>query len=187
MVWPARDIPLAWIICLGVNMTKTLVLFGAVTSQGHTRQVVDEALQGIPHTFVDLGAKRIGYFDPEFKNQGDDFLAVAQLLASHDRIIFATPIYWYAMSGPMKVFFDRLTDLTSHHKELGKSLAGKQVFLVVTGASAHLPPGFEFPFEHTSAFFKMTYGGCLFMHTGNHPECLDKNPENMNYFKKLLV
>ena len=35
-------------------------------------------------------------------------------------IIFVTPVYWYAMSGRMKVFFDRWTDLLKIDKDTGR-------------------------------------------------------------------
>lgn len=167
-------------------MKKTLVLYGAASPQGHTRRILDEVLPKDAYTLMDVGAHKIGYFDPEFQNQGDDFLAIAQQMVDHDRLIFATPIYWYAMSAPLKVLFDRFTDLTSQYKDLGKSLSGKDVYLVVTGASGDMPPGFEFPFEHTSKFFDMNYKGCLFVHTGNHADRLAENPKAIEAFKKLL-
>jgi len=32
-------------------------------------------------------------------------------VSAHDQVIFATPIYWYAVSPAMKVFLDRFSDL----------------------------------------------------------------------------
>jgi multimeric flavodoxin WrbA len=74
-----------------------------------------------------------------------------------ETIIFATPVYWYAMSGLMKVFFDRFTELLSTHKPLGKALKGKKIYLISTGSESELPPGFETPFKLTSEYFEMNY------------------------------
>ena len=32
------------------------------------------------------------------------------IIEKYDTLIFATPVYWYSMSGIMKVFFDRKND-----------------------------------------------------------------------------
>ena len=37
---------------------------------------------------------------------------------AHDQIIFATPIYWYAVSPAMKVFLDRLSALPGGRLEV---------------------------------------------------------------------
>ena len=81
-------------------------------------------------------------------------------------IVFATPVYWYAMSAPLKIFFDRLTDMTENLKALGKSLAGKPVWIIATGTEEILPEGFEVPFARTAEYFGMIYRGCAYLHTG---------------------
>ena len=50
----------------------------------------------------------------------------------------------------MKVFFDRLTDLVTFKKEVGRSLEGKSTYLISAGGEAQLPEGFEVPFTRTS-------------------------------------
>lgn len=49
-----------------------------------------------------------------------------QILDKYETLILATPVYWYSMSGIMKVFFDRLTDLLTIEKEFGRKLRGKK-------------------------------------------------------------
>ena len=52
-------------------------------------------------------------------------------MVQYEQIIFATPIYWYAMSAQLKTFFDRMTDLLTIHKPLGRQLRkGKKMFLI---------------------------------------------------------
>lgn len=74
-----------------------------------------------------------------------------------DNIIFATPVYWYAMSGRLKTFFDRLTDLLYTHKSIGKGLKAKKTYLIACGSDPELPEGFEVPFRRTSDYFEMSF------------------------------
>ena len=48
--------------------------------------------------------------DLVFGGADDDFLGVAEAMVDAEAILFATPVYWYSMSGRLKRFFDRLTD-----------------------------------------------------------------------------
>jgi hypothetical protein len=70
------------------------------------------------------------------------------------------------MSAPLKIFFDRFTDLTENLKPHGKALAGKPVWLIATGTEAELPEGFEVPFRRTAEYFAMRYCGGFYLHTG---------------------
>lgn len=89
--------------------------------------------------------------------EDDDFMQVVELLLQHQQLVFATPVYWYAMSGVLKVFFDRLTDLVTTQKAIGRKMKGKQTFLLALGAEEKLPLGFEEPFRLTSKYFGMEF------------------------------
>lgn len=69
----------------------------------------------------------------------DDFGRVTEAMTAHTRILFATPVYWYSMSGRMKVLFDRLTDLITVRKDIGRRLKGRTVFLLACGTDPTLP------------------------------------------------
>jgi len=71
--------------------------------------------------------------------------------------ILATPVYWYTMSAQMKVFIDRLTDLITLRKDLGRMLHGKSLAVIASGSDACLPEGFEFPFRLTCEYLRMKY------------------------------
>lgn len=65
----------------------------------------------------------------------DDFNKLGEKVLSADGLVFATPTYWYAPSGLMKNFIDRLTSMENMiFHEPGKSLLeGKVVGFVVVG------------------------------------------------------
>ena len=88
-----------------------MILLGSSNSKGDTF-IVSEYLSGKTNfPIIDLKSKLIKPFDYEFENSDDDFLPLIKNIVSHYQIIiFATPVYWYTMSGTMKIFFDRLSD-----------------------------------------------------------------------------
>lgn len=60
-----------------------------------------------------------------------------QHMLSHDVFVFATPLYWYGMSGPMKDFFDRWSQyLRDERFNLKDELAKKKAYVVITGGSS---------------------------------------------------
>jgi len=64
----------------------------------------------------------------------DDFPKLARKVLEADAIIFASPIYWYMVSGVMKNFIDRLTCFENMIHHTGRSLLeGKVVAFIVTG------------------------------------------------------
>ena len=99
----------------------------------------------------------ISPFDYEHKNKDDDFLALAKQLLNYEHLIFATPMYWYSMSGQMKVFFDRLSDLMTIEKNLGRQLRGKTCSVLATGSDKEPPACFEQPFVLSADYLGMTY------------------------------
>lgn len=140
--------------------SKTVIILGSSRSKGETFQMVDY-LRGRVHTdFIDLLDKNIGPFDYEFKNQGDDFLpTIRSILDQYDTLIFATPVYWYSMSGIMKDFFDRISDLLKIEKDTGRKFRGKNMAMLCCSAADDLVAGFNMPFVESAHYLGMNYLG----------------------------
>ena len=92
----------------------------------------------------------------------DQFSDVIDLLLNYNTIVFATPVYWYSMSSVLKTFMDRLTDLVTINKAIGRKLKGKSLKVMAIGTDAELPAGFEVPFKSTAKYFDMIFDGCLY-------------------------
>jgi multimeric flavodoxin WrbA len=148
---------------------KPLVILGSARPDGETRRAVDLAFPSGTAELAILQNFAIGGYDYQHFNAADAFGGIARQMARAEKIIFATPVYWYAMSAPMKIFFDRLTDLTENLKQQGKALAGKPVWVIATGTEELLPEGFEVPFARTAGYFSMAYRGCAYLYTGADP------------------
>jgi len=147
---------------------KILVVLGSARGQSDTEKLLHILLNDVVYTRLDLLDYNLApYTYNGSYPEDDDFLKVADALLQHDTIIWATPIYWYAMSGLLKTCFDRLTDLVTIRKELGRKLKGKNTFLVAVGTDAELPEGFVMPFKSTAAYLNMHFGDYFYVATSN--------------------
>jgi hypothetical protein len=113
---------------------------------------------------IDLLHLRIEPFRYGGTAERDDFPTVVDRLCACPTLIFATPVYWYAMSGLMKNLFDRFTDLLGRGEAgaRGRALEGRRTWLLATGTDPELPDGFEIPFESSSAYLGMAWQGACY-------------------------
>lgn len=91
---------------------KKVIILGSSSKNGETKKVVTELMRISNWELIDLNDYKISHFDYQHLNRNDDFISLMKRITeNYDVLIFATPVYWYSMSGIMKVFFDRITDL----------------------------------------------------------------------------
>lgn len=160
---------------------RKVIIFGSSRSDGETRKVVDELIKISGWEMIDLNDYRISYYDYEHKNLDDDYLPLMRkIIVNYDVLIFATPVYWYSMSGIMKVFFDRITDLLDEEKDLGRKLRGKSMAAISCSVGDNLSENFWIPFRETARYLGMNYLGDI--HT---IESKDES-ENLNNFVKMI-
>ncbi|CAN5913586.1 flavodoxin family protein [soil metagenome] len=160
-----------------------LVLLGSARKNSDNLQLIENLFDPQEIHLLDLLDHQVypynytGTYPPD-----DAFPALTTELLQHQALVFATPVYWYAMSGLLKTFFDRLTDLVTIQKKTGRKLQGKKTFLLANGAEAVLPDGFEVPFRSTSAYFGMSFIGTLYHRTGKKEQL----PPDASHFRELL-
>ncbi len=153
-----------------------LIILGSSRSVGDTFQVVQGIIQEKHVPVVDLRQFNISYFDYDQSNLNDDFIPLAEKMIKHNPIILATPVYWYSMSAIMKTFLDRWSDLLGFRKDLGRRLAGKDLYVIASYAG-ELPKGFEDPFSQTCHYLDMHYKGCFYFYNGEKQDLKEKNLE----------
>lgn len=140
--------------------SKGVIIQGSSRSNGNTNKIVSFIQKETSFDIIDLKSKQIGGFDYDFKNKDDDFLPLmVEIVNTYDTIIFATPVYWYSMSGLMKNFFDRITDCLKIEKEIEKKLRGKAMGMISCGSDSELRKGFEMPFVESANYLGMHYLG----------------------------
>jgi len=143
-------------------LKKGVIIQASARSQGDTSKIVRIIKSQTQFDVVDLRTKEINHFDYEFKNKNDDFnLLFKEIAENYDVILFATPIYWYTMSGILKVFLDRISDFLFHEKEFGRMLRDKQMGIVSCGSDSEIFEGFEMPFVQSANYLGMDYLGHL--------------------------
>ena len=140
-----------------------LIILGSARKNSDTQKLIELVFDDKEYNLIDLLDYSITHYNyGEEYPTTDEFLTIIEQMLNHDTIVFATPVYWYSMSSYMKVFFDRLTDIVSSQKHLGRKLKGKKVALLTVSNSDALPQGFEVPFRDTASYLDMKYLGCFF-------------------------
>jgi len=141
---------------------KTVIIAGSARQDGDTQKMVTSLSAQSGWDIVDLNEYKIGFFDYHHQNKSDDYLPLMQnLIQNYEVFVFATPVYWYSMSAVMKVFFDRLTDLITTEKDLGRTLRGKKMAVITSSDGDHLGDDFWLPFTHTARYLGIEYLGNL--------------------------
>lgn len=163
---------------------QVLVISASPHSGGETAKAVAALIDGTDAAHIDLMDYKISHYDYGHANAVDDFVAVSARMLTATDIVFATPVYWYAMSGPMKVFFDRLSDLITIRKDEGRALKGRRVWLLANGAEAELPEGFTVPFRRTAEYFDMDYKGHHYLYTHKDDALKQQTWSALNAFKQ---
>ncbi|WP_395043475.1 flavodoxin family protein [Flavobacterium sp.] len=139
---------------------KKVIIVGSSRNNGNTTNIVDAISSQCNFDVINLKDYQISYYDYESKNRNDDFLPLMKsIIEKYDTLIFATPIYWYSMSGIMKVFFDRFSDLIRIEKETGRQLRGKKVAVFSNSHDDEIDYDFYTPFRKSAEYLGMEYLG----------------------------
>ena len=150
-------------------MRPAVALFASSRRHGNTGQLMDWVAGALKIEVIDLGRQTMSAFDYEHKNRGDDFEPLLDRVLEFEQIVFASPVYWYAMSPPMKVFIDRISDLLELPDllEKGRRLRGKVAHVLCTSIEDAATPCFVTAFRETFNYLGMRSGGLL------HANCRD--------------
>jgi len=145
-------------------LKNTVIILGSSRSDGDTAQVCHKLKDQIDCDIIDLKEYEISYYDYQHKNKSDDFIPIIRrILTEYQTIILATPVYWYTMSGIMKVFIDRFSDLLTIEKDLGRKLRGKNLGVLSCSLHSEVDQAFWIPFKKSAAYLGMNYlGNCHF-------------------------
>ncbi|WP_347553052.1 flavodoxin family protein (plasmid) [Pseudalkalibacillus hwajinpoensis] len=117
------------------------VLYGSSRINGNTEVLTE-------HVVKDLHVKKIFLKDYQindiidqrheengFDSVDDDYDQLIDAVLESDVLIFATPIYWYGMSGIMKSFIDRWSQTVrdKRYPEFKSKMAKKAAYVIAVG------------------------------------------------------
>ena len=137
---------------------NTIIISGSSRKNGNTEIITSELSNILICNVIHLSDYNIKHYDYTHENKNDDFLKlISSLISKYDTFIIATPVYWYAMSGLMKVFFDRLTELITIKKELGRKLTNKNIAVITSSNGDNLGNNFWLPFKATAKYLNLNY------------------------------
>ena len=160
---------------------KKIVIVGSSRSNGDIAKLTKQLIERSKWDVLNLTDYEFSYFDYEHKNRNDDYLNIMRhIIEKYDTLIFATPVYWYSMSGIMKVFFDRFTDLLTIEKELGRKLRGKKMAVISSSNGENLGENFWLPFSESATYLGIEYIG------NTHTIAGEKNELKIEEFIKLI-
>ncbi|NNE25237.1 MAG: NAD(P)H-dependent oxidoreductase [Saprospiraceae bacterium] len=166
---------------------KAIIIQGSSRRDGNTSKICDLFSINQSIDMLHLSDYQIGHFDYEFQNLEDDFHPLIQKLMHYPIWVFATPVYWYSMSGRTKVFLDRISDLLKIDKESGRKLRGKSLGLITCGSEAKLNKGFTIPFQLSAEYLGMDYLGDVHGWIENSEIPAQVMPEIEAYLQKILT
>ncbi len=150
---------------------KKVIISGSSRNDGDTKALTTELVKKSNWDLIDLNDYKFGYYDYEYQNRNDDYIKLMRkIIAKYDTLIFATPVYWYSMSGIMKVFFDRITNLLDTEKDLVQKLRGKNMAAISCSIGNNLGDAFWLPFSKTANYLGMEYLGDLHTVVGKKNE-----------------
>jgi len=182
---------------------RMLLFQGSARKNGNTDILCREAVKGavaggMAARLVRLADLRIEPCRGCFRCQKgpcgtrDDMRAVIEDMAAADALVFATPVYFWNVSGLMKMFFDRLLPLLRMRKAGGKwrlasRLAGKRAGIIVVQEEAEGPHE-SIPllfFRRNFSDFDLEFSGSVFAFGALDPGDVRKQPAVMEEARAL--
>lgn len=137
-------------------METQIIINSTHNKDGNTSQLIKKLYPNSKSIkLIDYKIELYNY--DEKYSDSDEFLSIISEVINYDKIIFATPVYWYSMSSLMKIFFDRITDLIGTQEELGRKLMGKKIEVITTSNGNNLGDNFFLPFKETADYLHLKY------------------------------
>ncbi|QQZ09681.1 flavodoxin family protein [Heyndrickxia vini] len=154
------------------------VIYGGTRTNGNTETLTDLAVNGVEVEKIYLSDNIIQpiidgrHSEEGFQEVSDDYNFIIDQLLPHDTWIFATPIYWYSMSGVMKNFIDRWSQTMrdTNYPEFKAQMSKKKAYVIAVGGDDPYIKGLPMiqQFQHIFDFMGMSFDGYV-LGEGNKP------------------
>jgi multimeric flavodoxin WrbA len=173
---------------------KIAVISGSSRNNGNTEWLAEQAVQGYDYKWFKLREKQIQPIhdlrhDPNgFQPVDDDYDELIKEILEYDILVFATPIYWYGLSGYMKNFIDRWSQsLRDCELQFKERLATKKAYLITCGGDQPKIKGLPLvqQFQYICQFIGMEFAGYV-IGQGNAPQEVQKDTQAVEAAKGLI-
>ncbi|WP_156290119.1 flavodoxin family protein [Oceanobacillus salinisoli] len=148
---------------------KVAVIHGSTRVNGNTEYLTYQAVPKEKGTHIYLRDYFIQPIIDErhtengFREVHDDHKKLINKMMEHDTIVFSTPIYWYSMSGPMKIFIDRWSQILrdEEYPHFREELKKKKVYVIAVGGDNPTIKGLPLieQFNYICQFYGMSFEG----------------------------
>lgn len=165
---------------------KICVLFGGHKKKGNTATLLEAVLTGAKEKGHEI--ERLNLVDLEIKPclgcmackkegatgciQNDDMPKVVDAVVAADLLIFASPMYWWNVTGPLKTTIDRFFALPFVAATGQSAFAKKKLLLVMTSGQPAMRDGREglaMIFSKMCSFTGMEWLGIISTGTNDQP------------------
>lgn len=146
---------------------KIIVFHGSTRVNGNTEFLTHQAVSKEKGTHIYLRDYNVlPIIDQRHDESGfdiveDDLKGLIDQMLSHDIIVFSTPIYWYSMSAPMKIFIDRWSQILRDpaYVHFRGALSKKKAYLIAVGGDTPKIKGLPLvqQFNYICQFYKMPF------------------------------
>ncbi|HEX7064360.1 MAG TPA: flavodoxin family protein [Bacillales bacterium] len=160
------------------------VICGGTRPNGNTEILTDRAVQGLAADKIYLKDYHIQPIEDKrhtpdgFQEINDDFHSIIDRVMICDILVFSTPIYWYGMSGTMKDFIDRWSQVMRHpdYSDFKKRMAEKQAYVITVGGDKPYLKGLPLiqQFQYIFDFVTLPFEGYI-LGKGNKPGDIDQD------------
>ena len=171
---------------------KIAVLYASSRRGGNSERLAKVLVEGMDVDSIFLTDYRIEpIIDYRHTEQGsypeDDYRKLLDRALKQDLLIFATPIYWYGMPGPLKLFIDRWSQsLRENRKDFLARIAGKRAYVLAVGDDDPHVKGRALieQFRHIFDFVGIQFAGHV-IGRGNRPGDIEQDTEALSAVREI--
>ncbi|TYS10002.1 flavodoxin family protein [Bacillus subtilis] len=174
---------------------KIAVINGGTRSGGNTDILAEKTVQGFDTEHIHLRKYHIQPIEDLRHAEGgfgpvqDDYDSIIERTLPCDILIFATPIYWFGMSGTLKLFIDRWSQTLRDPRfpDFQQQMSMKQAYVAAVGGDNPKIKGLPLiqQFEHIFAFMRMPFKGYV-LGEGNRPGDILDDYQALSAASRLL-
>ncbi|MHC5229147.1 flavodoxin family protein [Enterococcus sp. LJL99] len=135
---------------------KQILLRTSIENEAQTAKIIANLFGNSTYTQINLADYHLNQLGQDY--DGDEFFLVINQLQEADVLVIETPVYWSSMSGYLKNFLDRLTELPSvdfHRKFFPPKK--RVVYLIVANSNPKIIASIEQTIKEVCAHFSLSF------------------------------